>query len=214
MASHDRVTTGAVMDPDPPEIERHPDAREIAAYLDDRLPEAEKDRLQAHLAECEECREEMVELVELIEVHEQGGRRRWTIPALLAAAAAAVALLVIVPTVREDVEAPTAFRGAEEAAEREAVREISVVAPASDRAVARAGLVFAWEPVGEDASYQLTVTDSAGVPVWSAETDGTRLAPPENAGLEPGGTYLWYVDAVLADGTTATTGVQAIQLSP
>lgn len=215
MATNDRNATGAVIEPDATSGGVHPETREIAAYLDDRLAGADKARLQAHLAECPECRAEMIELVELMEVHEKGGRRRWTVPALLAAAAAAaVILLVAVPAVRESSETPSTFRGAEEAAVREAVREIAVVSPSEDRPVERAGLAFAWEPVGEDASYRVTVTDSAGVPVWTAETDGTRVAPSEEAGLDPGGTYLWYVDAVLADGTTATTGIRAVRLSP
>lgn len=213
MANAEYITEGAVMDPDSAALERHAEPSEIAAYLDDRLPEAEKVRLQAHLAECTACRDEMVELVELMEVHQRVGRRRWIAPVVVAAAAAA-ALIVLVPAVREDPDEPSAFRAPEAAAEREAVRTIATSTPDADRPVERAGLAFSWQPIEEDASYRVTVTDSSGVPMWVAETDETRLALPEEVGLESGGSYLWFVDAVLPDGSTATSGVHPFQISP
>ena len=194
--------------------DRHPETSEIAAYLDDRLPEPAKARLQAHLAECTDCRDEVVELIELMETHERTGRRRWILPVVGAAAVAAVVLLVAVPTVREEVEGPPIVRAPQAAPDREAVRAIEVASPHEERPIERTSLAFSWEPVTSDASYRVTVTDSSGIPIWNAETDQTRISPPPDVALDAGASYLWFVDAVLPDGTTATSGVRPLKIAP
>jgi hypothetical protein len=214
MASMNHIRGGMVIDAESAGPEPHPGSEEIAAYLDDRLPPAAKSRLQAHLAECTDCRDEVVELVELMEAHERDGRRRWIVPVVAAAAVAAAVLLIAVPVVREEAEGPPTFRAPEAAAEREALRGIAVVSPHGETPIGRTELTFAWESVAPGASYRVTMTDSAGVPIWAAETDQTRMSPPSDLDLEPGARYLWFVDAVLPDGATATSGVQTLHIAP
>ena len=201
-----------VFDPEPAATE-HLDPGEISAYLDELLAPADKERVQAHLVDCALCRAEVVEVVDLMEAHEEGApRKRWLLAGSLAAAVIAT-VLIGVPALRETGEAPDSLR-APEAAEREAVRSVDVIAPASDRPVPRGDLVFEWETVGDDAAYRLTVADAGGSTLWSLETHETRAIPPSDLDLRTGETYLWYVDAVLADGTTATTGVKRLQMAP
>lgn len=192
----------------------HLDPREISAYVEERLSPAEKERVQAHLIDCASCRAEVVEVVDLMKAHErETPRKRWLLPAGLAAAAIAT-VLIGVPALRETGEAPDSLRAPEAAAVREAVRSVDVIAPSPDRPVPRGDLVFEWETVGDDAAYRLTVADAGGMTLWSLETHETRAIPPSDLDLRKGETYLWYVDAVLADGTTATTGVKRLQMAP
>lgn len=193
----------------------HLDPREISAYLEGRLAPADKERVQAHLVDCASCRAEVVELVELMESHEHGEpRRRWPLAVAGLAAAAVATLLISVPALRDTAADPDALRAPEAAAQREAVRSVDVVSPIAERPISRDDLVFEWQAVGDDAAYRLTLTDSGGSTLWSLETHETRATPPSDLDLRVGETYLWYVDAVLVDGTTATTGVKRLQLAP
>jgi len=213
MAIFTRSTRGDVFDPEATATE-HLDPREISAYLDERLAPADKERVQAHLADCALCRAEVVELVDLMEAHEKGApRRRWPL-AVAGLAAAAVATLVIGVSALRDTSADADALRAPEAAEREAVRSIEVISPGPERRLSREDLVIEWETVGDDAAYRLTLTDSGGSTLWSLETHETRAISPPDLDLRVGETYLWYVDAVLVDGTTATTGVKRLQLAP
>lgn len=198
-----------------PDIETgdHLDPREISAYLDERLPEAEKERVQTHLFDCSTCRAEVAELVDLLGEHERRPQSRWRVAAGIAAAAG-IALLVGVPALRQAEEDPDVLRLPEAATERESVRSIPVVSPDPSSTVSREAVEFAWEPMGEGVAYRLTITDPGGVTVWAVETDDTIVEPPAGVGLRPGETYLWYVDAVLPDGTTATTGVKRLRIAP
>ena len=209
-----RSTRGGVFDPEDTATE-HLDPREISAYLDERLTPADKERVQAHLVDCTSCRAEMVELVDLMEAHERKEpRRRWPLAVAGLAAAVLATLLIGVPALREKAEDRDVLRSPEAAAEREAVRSVEVIAPGPDRPISRGDLVFEWEPVGDEAAYRLTLTDFGGNTVWTEETQETHVIPPADLDLQAGETYLWFVDAVLADGNTATTGVKRLQLAP
>lgn len=191
----------------------HLDAGSISAYLDGRLGSGEKERVQKHLADCPECRREMSELVDLLKANE-GRRRRWPLAATGIAAAAVAALVIGGSLMREAADGPGTVRTPEGAAERESVRSIAVISPSPEASVAREAVAFAWEPVGEGTTYRLTMTDGAGRTVWSTVTHESAVDMPEDLQLHPGEIYLWYVDAVLSDGTTATTGVTRLRLTP
>ena len=185
---------------------RHLSSEQIAAYLDGEVAAEEKGRIQGHLADCSLCRAEMTELTDLL--YARGRRRRWTIAASVAAAAVAAVLLVGGPLSREVPEENRGIRSPDMAAQREAVPAISASAPAPDATVEQTELVFAWRSLGEGTLYRLAVTDEGGDPLWRGETLDTTSLLPSDVVLERGRVYLWYVDALLADGETATTGVQ------
>jgi hypothetical protein len=212
MRVRDRRIGGNVDDPESL-TGSHLDTGSISAYLDGRLESGEKARVQGHLADCPECRREMTELVDLMKAHDRP-RRRWPVVATGVAAAAAVALLISVPRVREAMDDPGALRAPEAATEREAVRSLPVISPPPDASLTREEVVFAWESAGEEAAYRLTMTDEEGQTVWRIDTDATWVDPPSDLELRPGQIYFWYVDAVLSDGTTATTGVNRLRLAP
>ncbi len=209
--------------PEPSGLDEHIATEELASFLNGGMVAAERSRIQAHLAECSECRGELVEITK-IESRVASGRR-WRTAVPLVAAAGLAAVLLAGPLVRqagdrtpaeETVPAvPEGVRRAPEAAaEREGVRRFPAIQP-RDGSELNGRPSFEWGVAGgEGTVYRLTITDTGGAPLWSEETSETSLLPPPQLQLEPGRTYLWYVDALLADGTAATTGVLQFRVSP
>ena len=69
-------------------------------------------------------------------------------------------------------------------------------------------LELRWEPIAGQPLYRVTVTDRDGAPVWTHDTEEGAARIPATAGLRPGESYFWYVDAIREDGRSATTGVR------
>ncbi len=65
-----------------------------------------------------------------------------------------------------------------------------------------------------NAHYVLTVTDENGDVVWTAETSDTSLVLPRGVDLKSGSRYYWYVDALLDDARSSTTGVREFTIRP
>lgn len=185
----------------------HPQNEDVAAYVEGGLPPAERTLLEAHLAECPECRRVATEAALLL--REEARRRKWVVaaPAAALAAAAALALFVILPADENDVPATATTRaGAEE--DHEALPVIRIVLPDAQVPIHPDSVRFVWRKAAPDALYRLAVTDSAGGPVWETTTADTTAGPPLEVGLEADHRYFWYVDALLPDGSEASTGVE------
>ncbi len=71
------------------------------------------------------------------------------------------------------------------------------------------GLTFVWGPAGAGASYQLTLTNDEGGVLWELDTTDTIASLPDTIELEPGAVHYWYVDALLEDGSHASSGVHS-----
>jgi anti-sigma factor RsiW len=174
----------------------------IAAYLDRRMGAEERRVVDSHLAGCDECRTEVVDVSRLVSQR----KRPWLVAAAgLGVAAAAVLVIALAPrgvapggpVLRNGAEGPAA---------------IAAVAPADSGLVAADSARFVWRSAGADATYRLTVTDVRGDPVWSATMGDTAVAV--TAGLMPMTSYYWYVDALLPDGRSVTTGVRTFRTGP
>ena len=59
----------------------------------------------------------------------------------------------------------------------------------------------------------VTVADAGGDPVWRTETRDTAVVLPPDVSLEPGARYVWFVDALLPDGGSATSGVHRFEIA-
>lgn len=198
----------------------HLSAADAAAYLDGRLDAADRARAESHLAACSDCRQELVELRTLLANADPSadtgaasrvapavghrGRRRSV--ALGVAAAAAVVLVAVATTSRRP--SATAERALSDAGEA----RLATHAPSDGVAPGR--VVFVWAPAGPASSYRLTLTDSGGAPVWSTGTTDTVVALPQDTRLVPGRRYHWYVDALVGDGQTITSGVRSFSTAP
>jgi anti-sigma factor RsiW len=181
----------------------HLSIEELAAYLDGRLSDPARARLDRHLAACDGCRDEWVATTRLVSRPVRRLR-----PVFVAAAAAVVALLVLPGllqrTPRSDVQQERAGVAAD---------ALVALAPADSVLIAPDTARFVWSGSGAGASYRLTLTDSTGAVLWSAETLDTTLRPSDPALLRPG-LYFWYVDARLADGRSRTTGAHQFHIAP
>jgi putative zinc finger protein len=184
-----------MMTPDP-QAGRHLDSGEVASYLDRALAPTEQARLEAHLAECAECRGELIEVSRLRHAR---ARSRWWIVGPAVAAAAVGLFFVTRPA---DTPGPVLRDGGEPS-----LPTIALVTPA-DSAAASATVAFTWRSVGAGASYRLAVTDERGDIVWSETSADTTGRPPGSVSLRTGRLYFWYVDALLPDGRSVTSGAR------
>src|SRR5678809_1516512 len=73
---------------------------------------------------------------------------------------------------------------------------------------------FAWRPTARAERYQLVVVDTTGAELYATETHDTTLALPDSVRLAPGRTYLWWVQATLADHSTVTAVTQRLIVGP
>jgi anti-sigma factor RsiW len=179
-------------------VDRHLSVDEAAAYLDRRINAVERGRLDAHLSRCKECRSEVVALMEAI-ASDRRPRRRLLGGGL--AAAAAVLLL----SVARSGHGPADVSNPELRGDATPSRFVAY-APAGE--VETRPLRFIWSSQKNAFSYRLTVTRATGEPVWSFSGPDTAVTMPATVHLDRDADFVWVVDALLADGTTATTGLR------
>ncbi|HVL17205.1 MAG TPA: hypothetical protein VM387_04390, partial [Gemmatimonadales bacterium] len=142
-----------------------------------------------HAMSCGECRTEL-DLLRTVE--EAGvrsgavaapGRRRWMMPAALAAT-----LLVAVGLGR------VALKPSEDTVRSDDATRVELVAPGAE-VPAGAPVSFAWRPVEGASRYRLEVLNESGDLAIEAETHDTMLTSDSAASLAPG-TYQWWVIAL------------------
>lgn len=163
---------------------------EMAAYLDRRLSEPDRERVEAHLAECAACRQEFREVSALMS--RSARPRRLLVGAGILAAAASLFLFL-----RPSVVDPLRGGGPPPA--------IAVYGPTGDASLA--SLRFVWAAAPGAAGYRLTVSGGNGIPVWSGSVTDTVFVLPDSISLGVDQPYVWIVDALLADGSARSTGL-------
>jgi hypothetical protein len=164
----------------------HPDAHEIAGYVDGALAAEARATIDAHLATCADCRSEVAEVSRILRTapaRRRVSRRVW-IPA---AAAAALALYWVAPRAlreygqpqhRDDVVTPTF-----------APRVIAPVGPVERVS----GLIWSSVPGGD--RYRVRLFDADGTVLWERELTDTAAAIPDSIVLRPREPYYWRVEA-------------------
>jgi hypothetical protein len=183
------------------EGEEHATSSAVAAYLDQRLPPAERTRLVRHLIVCEECRLEVSETQALLA---RRGRRRWFAAAGLIAAAALL-VLVLRPIVAPSDPPPSI-------AVREGGSSAMLTAYGPVGEVEGDSLRLLWGAAPGATVYRVTVTAAGGRALWSGSIPDTSTTLPDSVRLEAGVMYYWVADALLANGTTRSTGLRGFQI--
>lgn len=178
----------------------HPTTAELAAYLDRRMPGDELGAFEAHLASCSECRGLLVGAHGVLAAAGRPARRALGAGAI--AAAVAAALFVFVRT----GESPDLRRHS--TLLRDAAGPIPLIAYGPSGEAPVGPLRFTWGSMPGALSYHLTVTRADGEAVWSHDGADTVAVLPSTADIVGGATHFWAVDALLADGTTVTTGLR------
>ncbi len=189
--------------------QRHPEADELSAYLEGSLEETDRTRVEAHLAGCDDCRADVVEVWRLFQP--QPRRRVWYVAAGLAAAGLA-GILLFAPSLNESTPAGPVLRGPTTDLPA-AASAVQIVQPREGATLAADDVRFTWRAAAPGASYRVTVTDQTGDVVWSASTADTAASLPPDSVLSREQTYFWYVDALMPDGTSTTSGVHEFRTS-
>jgi hypothetical protein len=174
----------------------------IAAYVDRRLGSEERGAVASHLAECDACRAEVVEVARLV----RGRRQPWILATAGLGVAAAVLVITLVPRGGQPPDGPVLRNGPDGAA------TIVAISPADSLPLLPDSVRFVWRAAGMGASYRVTVMDVRGDVVWAGNTADTAVTG--DARFARGTAYFWYVDALLPDGRTATTGVRTFRTGP
>ena len=192
-------------------MSQHLSEWEAAAYVDGRLSNAVRARVETHLELCDACRIEVVEVVRAIDSPKPTSiarpKRRLLVSGFGLAAAAALAM-VLLPQSSVVESRREQQRDVSGEATTEGVATIAVVRPVPGDSVAATDRQFVWRAVGIDATYQLIVGDAAGRILWRSTTGDTALTLPADI-ARAGQTYFWRVDALLPTGISATTRAQS-----
>ena len=180
----------------------HLSSEALAGYLDDDLPGEEQRQVELHLASCPECREELAEVRGIQLRH----RRQWARLLVPAAAAAAVLLAIALP---RQATTPSDIRSG-----RNDELPLGIVSPAPSAEISRGPITFIWRSAGPDASYAFTLQEADGSVVWTSTVADTVTVSPDSVTFTPGLTRFWFVDALLPDGRSRSTGIQRLKTRP
>jgi hypothetical protein len=186
---------------DPTTSETHLDPAEVAGYVGHSLSTEGRRRVEGHLAECEVCTEEVAAIARLARPRVSP---RWLPYA--AAAAVLAGLVVLWPRAGSRIGDDTLRDGGPPDA-------IAVVTPA-DGAVLAGRPTLMWRAVPRAVTYRVRVTASDGDSLWAVHTSDTVVTVPETVVADSGATQYWYVDALLADGSSSSSGLRSYRTGP
>lgn len=206
----------------------------IERYVAQQLSDDDREALESHLLTCDQCQLE-IRLAAAIRdaiAHSRAGdpreateqqrpslavisatpvpRRTLKRVAAVALAAAAVVVLILARSSSEPQPPEPRFR--EPTPSAGAAMHVS--SPADGATLLSDSVRLAWQPVAPDAHYSLTLTDEHGQVVWRHTLRDTLTGLPRDVSLAGGSRYYWFVDALLPDGRSATTGVHEFRIAP
>ncbi len=179
---------------------------ELAAYLEGTLPSDRAGAVEAHLARCDHCRADFVAARRVLTP------RPSVWPTRLLGSALVAALLLAVPALWSRISQRSA-PDLERAAPPRASVSLMIVAPAEGARIPAGGVRLTWRSAGVETQYRITVTDSAGGRIWSAESADTTAALDPALTARPG-PYYWMVDALLPDGRIRSSGTYRFSTAP
>jgi hypothetical protein len=187
--------------PRPPHVVPHLTDAQVAAFIEGSLAELDRVSAATHLAGCDECRAEIVSAASLAASIPRRNRGRLTpVFAAVAAAAAVIAFLWLPSTTNLDQES------LERAADKSP--RVVVASPADGSIVDSDSVMLSWQSE-EGASYRVTITDAGGRTLWTTTTTESHARVPGGGLPADSSIVYWYVDALRADGTSVSSGLQS-----
>lgn len=193
---------------DPPEGSTagyHLTTDEVAGFVEQVLGAEHKTRVTEHLADCAHCQAAVVRASQTLRLDRRSSKLAVGVPL----AAAAIIALVVLNPFAGDPDGPL-LRS--EFAPDVAAARIAVHQPADSTRMGDLG--FAWASVESGIAYRISLTTADGSDVWTGGTADTSIVLPSETDLTPGAVYYWSVDALLADGRSATTGIRRLYIEP
>ncbi len=176
--------------------EKHLGPEVIAQVASGALAGTYRAAALAHVEGCDACR---ADLTYLVRFERRRRRRTLAIAGGLGMAALAVLVMPSAPVLQVD---PQTVRGGDEGIPR-----VASYRPANRSVVEGDSIEFSWQGMGAGAQYTFLLSTATGQPVLERASRDSTLYLGTSDLLEPGGEYLWLVDALLADGTAATSAV-------
>jgi hypothetical protein len=102
-------------------------------------------------------------------------------------------------------------RGRDTPLASEGASRVQAIAPIGPQTTGD-NILFVWHRPSPGATYRFTLTDERGAKIWVGSTNDTTLVIPKQFALVRKQTYNWFVDALLPDGSSATTGITSFQV--
>jgi hypothetical protein len=199
---------------------------QVAEYFDGVLPDADRNRVEHHIADCRFCAarigmlgrleassgearipEESLATAKLMRQTPRGGNRR-----LVAWAAAAVLVLVAGIQYQSSENRATESNLEPPGVPAIAPRDIrqtrnietsafgpTITSPREGQ-FASARSQISWTAVPNSLYYQVRIVSDEGDLLWQERVDGTAWRMPERLGLSPGAEYFVRIDAYLTEG--------------
>ena len=189
----------------------HPATQELAAYLEHRLDDASRGRVESHLVECDQCRRDVVDGERVLR-SAPGRRTAARRPVALRAGLAAAAALLLTVLPRDEPRDGQPVERGPDAPVGTPAPAIVVVEPTDATRLTAPPATFVWRRAPGVSLYKFTLTDEQGRVLWSASTQDTVLKPPASLVAPTSARYYWYVDALRADGSAVSSGVQAFRV--
>jgi hypothetical protein len=183
----------------------HLTADDLASFLDRRLDQNARERVEAHLADCEECRREVAAVSGLLRKRGAEGRRWWVVGPT--AAAAALALVLLWPDPTPPGPGTPVHRDDPSVLENLPI-PLSPVGTVTDAET------FHWSPAPRADRYRLTLFDATGNVLWKPETDSLFLALADSVLLERGELYLWQVEGRIGIDRWVESDLAQFTISP
>lgn len=183
---------------------QHLEPQQVVAYIERSLAVEDRRRVEAHLSACDLC---TAEIAAIIRLRPRPARRVPWIPIGVAAAAAVAGLMLARPLLHRPGAADDVERQGQSAA------HLEIVAPAAGARVSRP-VVLTWHAARGASVYRVTLSREDGDSVWAGTTSDTTLAIPPGVSLARTARYYWYVDALLANGASLSTGVHEFMTGP
>lgn len=220
---------------------RCPDEALLASWAEGTLPDAAREGLEGHVADCAFCRGQLGFLARAsdlgpppaVPAHLLSAARGERAPllgrlrpatALAAGAGLLLALLVAAPwpgfpgarpSDRAGGDSPAAPGDAREV-RSDAAPDVSprILHPAEGQTVARGALALRWIGTPRALFYTVQVVDGDGDVAWEGRAEGTSLSVPATATLAPGRPYFAWVFAHLPSGATLPSPAVGFRLAP
>jgi hypothetical protein len=183
----------------------HLSAEEVAAYRDGGLAVSDRAWADRHLAHCLSCRNEMIEVERYLTARRRRGQA-WGATVAGGLVAAALIGLVLLRGIDSEPEFDRLREG------EEGLATIERITPVGPVGAAELPVRFTWTSETPDAFYRFALLAEDGAELYSTGIRDTSVTLPDSITLFPQSTYHWYVDAVLPNGRSITTGLQSFEI--
>lgn len=182
--------------------DQHLDPDIIARVATGGLTETERAAALAHADVCDSCRDDLTYVVGF-----ERRRRRRRVAAISGAVLSIALAVTVFPRSDSSPMQPMEVRSGDEG-----IPLVASYLPTRGGEVTGDSIRFVWQDMGPDTHYRFSLSTATGAPVLDRAVRDTAVYVAVTSPLELGEAYLWYVDALLADGGAARSNVWGFRI--